>query len=61
LGCFSSDSLQAFIAIIFASIALSGMGRTNNSEGKGQAIAGLVLGIVDVLGWVLVILIAANA
>jgi predicted RNA-binding Zn-ribbon protein involved in translation (DUF1610 family) len=38
--------ILSIIAIIFGGIALSGMRRSGNDEGKGMAIAGLVLGLV---------------
>ncbi|HEY1686048.1 MAG TPA: GYF domain-containing protein [Tepidisphaeraceae bacterium] len=44
--------ITGVIAVIFASVALSGMHRTGNRDGKGLAITGLVVGIIDVLaGW----------
>lgn len=37
------------IAIVFASIAMSGMKRTGNYNGHGMAVTGLIIGIVDVV------------
>jgi hypothetical protein len=37
------------LAIVFASQALSGMKRSGNEDGKGMAIAGLVIGIIEVV------------
>ena len=34
---------------------MSGMGRTGNEDGKGMAVTGLILGIIDVIGWVIYI------
>ena len=36
------------LAIVFASLALSGMKRSGNEDGKGMAKAGLIIGIIDV-------------
>lgn len=51
-GLFCFGMITGVLAIIFAGIALSGMSRTGNDDGKGMAITGLVLGIIDVVGWV---------
>lgn len=51
-GVFCFGFITGVLAIIFAGVSLSGMGRTGNTDGKGMAIAGLVLGIIDVIGWV---------
>jgi predicted RNA-binding Zn-ribbon protein involved in translation (DUF1610 family) len=40
--------IMGVMAIIFGGMALSGMGKSRNTQGKGMAIAGLVLGIVVV-------------
>ena len=37
------------VAIVLASIALNNMKRTGITRGKGLAVAGLVIGIVDLL------------
>jgi len=37
------------LAIIFASMAMSSMNRTVDTQGKGMATTGLVLGIVDTI------------
>jgi hypothetical protein len=54
-GLFLFGFITGVLAIIFAGIALSGMGRTANEDGKGMAITGLVLGIIDVIGWFILI------
>ena len=43
--------LFGIIAVIFGGVALNGMARSRNNEGKGMAIAGLVLGIIECAGW----------
>jgi len=37
------------LAIVFAGMALSGMSKSGDSEGQGVAIAGLIVGILDIL------------
>jgi hypothetical protein len=44
------------LAVVFASVALSGMGRYGNPDGKGRAIAGLVLGIIDTVAGTLLLM-----
>ncbi|MGO9115728.1 MAG: DUF4190 domain-containing protein [Thermoguttaceae bacterium] len=54
--------LFGVLAVIFGGVALNGMTRSRNSEGKGMAITGLVLGIIECGGWglwYLLIIIAA--
>jgi hypothetical protein len=36
----------AIIAVVFGGVAISGMRKSGNDEGKGMAIAGLVLGLI---------------
>ena len=45
--------ITGLLAVIFAGIALSGMRQTGDNEGRGMAIAGLVLGIIDIVGWLI--------
>ena len=52
-GLFCFGFITGVIAIIFGSIALSGMSRTGNKEGQGTAIAAIVLGAVDCAGWLI--------
>lgn len=52
--------LFGILAAIFGGVALNGMGRSRNYDGKGMAIAGLVLGIIDfAIGILWVLLFAA--
>lgn len=44
------------LAVIFSSVALAGMGRHGNSDGKGRAIAGLIIGIIDVVVGILMMM-----
>ena len=50
ISLFCAGFILGVIAIIFGSIALSEQKRNNGPT--GQAIAGLVLGIIGVVGWV---------
>jgi hypothetical protein len=45
------------VAMVFAIIALTGMQRTGNNSGKGMALAGFILGIVDFLGWMFYLIV----
>lgn len=45
--------ITGIIGIVFSAQALSGMAKSGNESGKGLAIAGLVIGIVDVIGWLI--------
>jgi len=40
---FCAGILFGILAVIFGAVALNGMGRSRNNEGRGMAIAGLVL------------------
>jgi hypothetical protein len=42
--------------LIMSSLALTGMATSTNQQGKGFAIAGLVVGLIAVVGWVLLVL-----
>jgi hypothetical protein len=54
IGLFSWFLLiPSILGLIFSCVALSGMNRTRNRQGRGLAIAGLVMGIVGVTGGVL--------
>jgi hypothetical protein len=48
--CLFIGFIFGLIAVIQASLALGSMKNTRSEEGKGMAIAGLVLGILDILG-----------
>jgi predicted RNA-binding Zn-ribbon protein involved in translation (DUF1610 family) len=57
-------ALLGILATIFGGVALGGMNRSQNSDGKGMAITGLVLGILELIGWILwwlVIIAAASS
>ena len=49
------------LALVFSGTALSGMGRSGNPQGKGLATAGLIIGILGLIGQVGWIVAAANA
>jgi len=55
IGLFISP--LAILAIIFGAVALGKINNDPSLKGKGMAVAGLVLGIVEIASWVLVILI----
>jgi hypothetical protein len=48
--------ITAVLAIIFGAVALGQIAKDPGLDGKGMAIAGLVMGIVVVVGWLLVFL-----
>lgn len=47
----------AVLAIIFGAIGISQANKDPNLKGKGMAVAGLVLGIIAVAGWVIVMVV----
>ena len=51
--------IMGIVAVVFGIVALKGMKNSGNDEGKGMAIAGLVLGIVVITIAVLLIIVAA--
>jgi hypothetical protein len=46
------------IAIILALVALVGMNQSGNDAGRGMAVTGLVMGIIDLIGWAIFIAVA---
>jgi len=46
----------AILAIIFGAIGIGQANKDPNVKGKGMAVAGLVLGIIAVAGWVIAII-----
>ena len=55
-GLFLFGIIFGILAIIFGSIALQGMNETGNEEGKGCAVAGVILGLVDIVICIIVII-----
>jgi hypothetical protein len=53
-------SFLGILAIILGAIAISQINREPDLEGRGLAIAGLVLGIIDIAVWLLVIIFASS-
>jgi len=47
--------ILGILAIIFGGVAISRTGKDPNLGGRGMAIAGLVCGIVGILGWLIII------
>ena len=47
LGC------TGLLGLIFSAISLSQIKKEPNQKGKGLATAGLIIGILDVVGWIL--------
>ena len=47
----------AVLAIIFGAIGISQANKDPSLKGKGMAVAGLVLGIIAVAGWVIVMIV----
>ena len=50
-------NLLAVLAIIFGAVAIGQITKNPELKGRGMAIAGLVLGIIVVAGWILIMLI----
>ena len=46
----------AIVGVIMCSIAITNMSSSNNQEGKGCAKAGLIVGFIAILGWVLIVM-----
>jgi hypothetical protein len=44
-------------ATVFGFVALNGMKRSGNREGRGMAVTGIVLGIIDAVGWTIVYIV----
>ena len=53
--------IGSVLAIIFGHVALGQMKRDQSQDGKGMAIAGLVLGYIGAFFLVLVIVVSATA
>jgi hypothetical protein len=45
----------AIVGLIMCSIALNGMSTSTNKEGKGMAIAGLIIGFIALLTWIMIV------
>jgi hypothetical protein len=41
------------VAIVFGAVASNGMNKSRNFEGRGMATAGLVMGVLSVVGWII--------
>jgi len=48
--------IPPLLAVVFGHIAVSSCGRDPNLDGKGLAIAGLVMGWICLAGWILLVL-----
>jgi len=59
LGFLVVPLLCAVLAIVFGSLALQDMSR-RPLTGRGEAVAGLVLGILGLVGWAIVVGLAAT-
>lgn len=46
----------AVVGLIMCSLALNGMSTSTNEDGRGFAIAGAVIGMLAIVGWILVIM-----
>lgn len=55
VGVFLFGLILGIVGLVLSSVALSGMKRVGNHNGKGFATAGLVIGIVDVGLWLALI------
>ena len=54
VGLIFCGPLFGILAIVFASIAFSGMAETGNEEGRGYAVAGMILGLADIVFGILI-------
>ncbi|QOW02056.1 DUF4190 domain-containing protein (plasmid) [Rhodococcus pyridinivorans] len=52
--------LGGVLGVVFGHIALSQINRTGEN-GRGLAIAGLVLGYISVVAWIIVVIVAVEA
>ena len=59
LGFLVVPLLCAVLAIVLGSLALQDMSR-RPLTGRGEAVAGLVLGILSLAGWAIVVVLAAT-
>jgi hypothetical protein len=48
------------LAVIFGAIALSQSGKNPDFKGKGMAVAGLVMGIIVIVFWVVIIIVLGS-
>ncbi len=51
----------SILAIIFGAVAMGQTAKNPELKGRGMAIAGLVLGIIVVAGWILIMLFLGSA
>lgn len=49
VGLLCFGPVTGLLAVIFGGIALSGMSKTGDNRGRGMAVTGLVLGILDMV------------
>jgi hypothetical protein len=47
----------AILAIIFGAIGINQTNKDPNLKGKGMAVAGMVLGIIGIAGWVIALIV----
>jgi hypothetical protein len=58
LGILWLFMIGSILAIVFGHISLSQIKKSNGTQGgRGMAIAGLVLGYLSIVGWILIILV----
>ena len=46
----------AIVALTMCSIALNGMSKSTNKDGKGMAVAGLIIGFIGLLTWLMIVI-----
>jgi predicted RNA-binding Zn-ribbon protein involved in translation (DUF1610 family) len=54
LPTFCFGIVIGIVAVVFGMIAKSGMNKSKNYDGKGMATAGLILGILGAIGWIVI-------
>jgi len=56
VGIFVFGLILGIIALALGSAALSGMSRDKHLRGSGMAVAGIIIGILDVIGWAILLI-----
>jgi len=60
-GIFCFGFVTGTLAVIFGGVAMRSISKNPGLKGNGLAVAGLVIGIVDIIGWLIwLVLVAAG-
>ena len=60
VGIFCVGFITGTLAVIFGGVAISKISKNPGLKGNGLAVAGLVIGIVDIIGWVIWLALVAS-